>query len=172
MTTAATARAAGVTEPILYRHFPSKRALFHRLLEDVIQGMTQALQQLAEGARDPVDALRRICGGYPGLARRYEREFRVINRALAEAEDARTRALLREHYEAYESLLVRIIQAGQRQGLLRRDIPARLAAWHLIHTALGYLFTRPLGPAAHRDPAYETMLVEAALGGLLTGRTN
>ena len=27
-TTASLARAAGVTEPVLYRHFPSKRALF------------------------------------------------------------------------------------------------------------------------------------------------
>jgi len=170
MTTAAIAQAAGVTEPILYRHFPSKRVLFHRLLEEVMDGMTKALQGLVQGATDPVDALRRIARGYPELARRYEREFSIINRALAEAGDAKTRSLLRAHYEAYERLLVGVIRAGQAQGLLRRDIPARLAAWHLIHTALGYLFTRPLSPEAHRDPAYETLMAEAALGGLVARR--
>ncbi|MGZ6966617.1 MAG: helix-turn-helix domain-containing protein, partial [Acidimicrobiia bacterium] len=29
------AEAAGVTKPVLYQHFPSKRALFRELLDDV-----------------------------------------------------------------------------------------------------------------------------------------
>ena len=29
------AEAAGVTKPVLYQHFPSKRALYRELLEDV-----------------------------------------------------------------------------------------------------------------------------------------
>lgn len=108
-----------------------------------------------------------MCRGYPNLARRYRSEFLVINRALAEVEDSKTKRLLREHYEAYQDLVADVIRAGQKEGLLRRDIPARIGAWHLIHTALGYLFTRPLEAQVRRDPAYEASLAEAAVDGLL-----
>lgn len=41
------AEAAGVTKPVLYQHFPSKRALYTELLEDVGQRL---LEKLAEAA--------------------------------------------------------------------------------------------------------------------------
>lgn len=171
MTTAALAKGTGVTEPILYRHFHSKRTLLHALLKETTQKMTVAMQHLATGATDPIDALRRICLGYPALARRHKKEFLIINRALAEVGDARTRALLRAHYESYETLLAGIIRDGQNQGQLRTDISAQVGAWHVIHAALGYLFTQPLKSPAHCHAHYECSLAEAALGGLLKGET-
>jgi AcrR family transcriptional regulator len=41
------AEAAGVTKPVLYQHFPSKRALYTELLEDVGQRL---LEKLADAA--------------------------------------------------------------------------------------------------------------------------
>src|ERR1041384_2531455 len=41
------AEAAGVTKPVLYQHFPSKRALYSELLDDTGK---QLLQMLAESA--------------------------------------------------------------------------------------------------------------------------
>jgi AcrR family transcriptional regulator len=41
------AEAAGVTKPVLYQHFPSKRALYRELLEDVGQRLVAAIRDAA-----------------------------------------------------------------------------------------------------------------------------
>jgi AcrR family transcriptional regulator len=47
------AHAAGVTKPLLYQHFKSKRALFVELLDDVVARIIQALTAAAESAPGP-----------------------------------------------------------------------------------------------------------------------
>jgi TetR/AcrR family transcriptional regulator len=166
MTTARLARKAGVTEPILYRHFPSKRVMLRALLDEVTGRMMTAFRQLTEGETDPVAGLRRICLAYPELARSYQREFRIINQALLESNDARTRELLAAHYDAYRRFLQDLIEQGQRAGSLRRDIPAAAGAWHMIHSALGFLMTQEIrgkGSASMHVEAF----AHATLGGLL-----
>src|SRR4051794_26717797 len=44
------AEAAGVTKPVLYQHFPSKRALYRELLDDVDRQLTDRLVEATAGA--------------------------------------------------------------------------------------------------------------------------
>jgi TetR/AcrR family transcriptional regulator len=171
MTTAAIARQARISEPILYRHFPSKKILLSRLLEQVIRGMTETLRSLAEHEPDPVASLRKLCRTYPDLAQRYSQEFRIINRVLVEeSADPEVDKLLAAHYDGYKTILAEIIERGQRKNLIRKDIPAPVGAWHLIQSALGFLLTRHLNTDLTRFPDHQVQLAEAALAGLLPGR--
>ncbi len=166
MTTARVARKVGVSEPILYRHFSSKRAILRALLDEVIARMTTAFRELIEGETDPVAALRRICRAYPELSRRYGREFRIINQSLVEANDPKTREALAHHYDAYCSFLRELIERGQQAGALRRDISATTGAWHMIHSALGFLMTQELRLDAWSPKNLEE-LADATLSGLM-----
>jgi AcrR family transcriptional regulator len=166
MTTSRLAHKVGITEPILYRHFSSKRALLRALLDEVIARMTAAFYELIKDETDPVAALRRICRAYPELAQRYNREFRVINQALAGANDPATHKILARHYDAYRAFLQKLIESGQRAGVLRQDIPAAMGAWHIIHSALGFLMTQPIRRGAQSSKKFEH-LTEAAITGLL-----
>lgn len=166
MTTARVARRVGVTEPILYRHFASKRAILRSLLDEVIGRMMGAFNELVAGETDPKAALQRICRAYPELSRRYGREFRIINQSLVEANDSETREALARHYDAYRALLEGLIEKGQSVGSLRRDIPASVGAWHLIHSALGFLMTQEIRPGVSSSKDLET-LADAALVGLM-----
>src|SRR5215470_16005702 len=47
-TTAQIAREAGISEPILYRHFPSKRDLYFACLEDAWTGLRDSLLESME----------------------------------------------------------------------------------------------------------------------------
>ena len=47
------AHAAGVTKPLLYQHFKSKRALFLELLDDVVERLIEALTTAAQSAPGP-----------------------------------------------------------------------------------------------------------------------
>src|SRR5436305_15106341 len=90
MTTASVARMAGVAEPILYRHFSSKRVMLRALLDEVVTRMMAAFQELIQGEVDPIAALRKICLGYPLLSQRYREEFRIVNQTLVQVNDPTT----------------------------------------------------------------------------------
>jgi len=166
MTTARVARKVGVAEPILYRHFSSKHALLCALLDEIIARMMAAFRELIADETDPVAALRRICRAYPELSRRYRREFRVINQSLVETKDPATRKLLERHYDAYRAFFQELIEKGQRAGALRRDVPAAVGAWHMIHCALGYLMMQGVRHGALSSQDLEG-LSDATLAGLL-----
>jgi AcrR family transcriptional regulator len=167
MTTASVARTAGVAEPILYRHFSSKRVMLRALLDEVVTRMMAAFEELIQGEVDPVTALRKICLGYPVLSRRYREEFRIVNQTLVHVNDRTTRLLLVRHYESYHAFLQNLIERGQQNGTLRKDIPASVGAWHMIHSALGFLMTQNLrGEAQSRRDAQK--LAEATLSGLIS----
>lgn len=166
MTTARVARRVGVSEPILYRHFSSKRAILRSLLDEVIGRMMGAFHELVAGETDPTAALRRICRAYPELSKRYGREFRIINQTLVEDNDVETREALARHYDAYRALLQGLIERGQAAGTLRRDIPSSVGAWHMIHSALGFLMTQDIRRDA-RSAGDLDALADATLVGLL-----
>ena len=166
MTTARLARSIGVTEPILYRHFSSKRAILRALLNEISARMMAAFRELIGKETDPVAALRRICRAYPALSHRYKREFRVINQALTGANDPTTHKILALHYDTYRAFLQNLIERGQGTGALRRDIPAAMGAWHIIHSALGFLMTQPIRMKPKTSKDFEN-LTDATLSGLL-----
>jgi len=166
MTTSEVARQAGITEPILYRHFSSKRAMLRALLDEVIEQMMVSFRKLTEDELDPVAALHRICRAYPQMAEHYRREFRVINQTLAECSDPKIREALTRHYDAYRGFLQNLIEKGQRTGALRRDIPANIGAWHMIHAALGFLMAEGVRGNVRSAEDFEKF-ADATLGGLL-----
>src|SRR5439155_12755987 len=63
-TTAEIARAAGVTEPVLYRHFPSKTDLYLACLEDVWQGLRAAADEAVERTGEPRVAMKVVAEEY------------------------------------------------------------------------------------------------------------
>jgi len=166
MTTARVARRVGVAEPILYRHFSSKRDILRTLLDEVSARMLTEFRGMTEGETDPVKALHRICRAYPELSRRFSREFRVINQSVFEAGDPETRELLERHYEAYRAFIEELIKGGQRAGALRRDISAAAGAWHMIHCALGMLMMQEVRKDGYSSRELAA-LAEATLSGLL-----
>ena len=166
MTTARLAQKVGISEPILYRHFSSKRAILRAVLDEVIARMLTAFFELTRAETDPVAALRLVCHAYPKLARSFHREFSVINQALVAAHDPATRKILARHYAAYHGFLQTLIERGQQAGRLRRDIPAAAGAWHIIHSALGFLMTQTIRKRAESAQEFEH-LAEAALSGLM-----
>jgi AcrR family transcriptional regulator len=170
MTTAAVAKASGVAEPVIYQHFSSKKELLRVLLKRVVERVAGTLRVILADRSDPVKALSAYCRQYPRIAAENKREFRVINRALAELDDAWTRALLREHYGEYHRILAPLVREGQLRGQLRSDISPGVAAWHLINSALGYLLTKNLSDRSQQESQYESGLATAVLDGLMEAR--
>ena len=166
-TTEKIAAAAGVTEPVLYRHFDSKKTLFLEVLEEVRAATLDRWNAETAGLTDPLAKLHAIADMYLGSTRVHAVEFRIMHRALVETDDEEIVALLRSFYLDSEALLARIIAEGQQTGVFRRSLDPRIGAWELIRTALGYTLTLPLGIPLYQEPDYLPRAIDCLLHCLL-----
>src|SRR5438874_5441961 len=166
-TTKEIAEAAGVTEPVLYRHFESKKALFLEVLEEVRAATLKRWHAETARITDPLAKLHAIADMYLGTTREHALEFRIMHRTLIETDDSEIADFLRSFYLDSETLLAQIISAGQQAGVFRRSLDPRIGAWELIRTALGYTLTLPLGVPLYGEADYMPRAVECLLHCLL-----
>ncbi len=136
-TTAEIAREAGISEPILYRHFGSKRDLYLACLDEAWRSFrAEAEQAIAE---DRVGCL----GAIANLYMRGGRRLRMIDlwiQALTEAsEDKVIAAALRKQVREVRDFFAEVIRDGQAGGVLHADRDPEAEAW--IFLAAGLLAT-------------------------------
>ncbi len=145
-TTAAIADAAGVTEPILYRHFGSKQELFTAITREVSQRTLRHWHELIADIDDPAQQLRAIANQFTDHLHQLADAYRVLHNALTTSRDRKVLAVLREHYRQIEAFFARIISAGQKSGDFR-SMDVKIPCWQLISTGLGYaMVTLNLSP--------------------------
>jgi len=137
-TTAALARRCGVRENVLYRAWPSKKAMFLAAIDHVWQRSMQVWGRLvAESGARGADAARLILKyesthhGETGL-------YKVIFAGLTEAHDPHVAVALRRMYGSFHQFITGQVAA------IRRDLPAstsktnptdELRAWGVLGVA-------------------------------------
>lgn len=72
------AREAGVTKPLLYQHFKSKRALFLELLDDVVVRIIEAIRLAAQSAPGPRRQVEAVCEAYFSFMTHNESAIRLL----------------------------------------------------------------------------------------------
>ena len=166
-TTEKIARAAGVSEPVLYRHFENKKALFLEVLEEIRRATLGRWQAETADLTDPLAKLHAIVDLYLGATREHALELRVMHRTLIEVDDEEIAACLRSFYLDNEAVLAQVIVEGQQAGVFRRSLEPRVGAWELIRSALAYTLTQPLGIPLYQEPDYLPRAVDCLLHCLL-----
>jgi AcrR family transcriptional regulator len=166
-TTEKIATAAGVSEPVLYRHFDSKKALFLEVLAEVRAATIERWKSETANLTDPMAKLHAISELYLDTTLEHALEFGVMHRALLETGDEEVLAMIRGFYLESEELLANVIAEGQQTGVFRRPLDPRVGAWELIRTALGYTLTLRLGLPLYSEPDYLSKAIECMLHCLL-----
>ena len=147
-TTAEITREAGITEPILYRHFGSKRDLYLACLDEA----WRSFRELAESALadDPGGCLGAVSNAY--IAKRSK--VRIIDlwiQGLAEASaDPVIAKAVRAQIREVHAFFADVIRRGQEAGVIHPDRDAVAESW--LFVAGGLLAT-----------------IDHRLGGLLGG---
>jgi AcrR family transcriptional regulator len=132
-TTAEIARAAGVSEPILYRHFASKRDLYLAAL-DHVWGKARASWERALASTDNVrEALETMGRGHVTVRDCKFQMAELWVQALGEAaEDPELRKHLRRHMREVHDFIADVIRRGQEEGVLHPDRNADAEAWSFL----------------------------------------
>ena len=104
-TTSELAREAGVTEPIIYRHFKSKRELFVALIDETGEQTIERWESALARCDDPGDKLRLLIGANPMVESRGDRVYRVIVQAMTEIDDEEILDAITRHMKALHGFL-------------------------------------------------------------------
>jgi AcrR family transcriptional regulator len=140
-TTAEIARATGVTEPVLYRHFASKRELYLACLDAVWEQVRELWGKALDAEDDPANWLKAIGKAY--LEARAAARIVLVDlwiQALTEAaDDPEIRRALQEQVREVHTFVADVIRRAQKAGGIVRDRDPDAEAW--IFISLGLLST-------------------------------
>jgi AcrR family transcriptional regulator len=149
-TTADIARAGGVSEPILYRHFGCKRDLYFACFDEMWTRLREAVEQIVAAEPDPREWLFAVPKAIALLRGQGVHPNQLWIQALSEAgEDPEIRRYLRRHMREVHDFVAALYRRAQTEGAMPADRNPDAEAW--IGLGIGLLRS-----------------VQDRLGGLLT----
>jgi AcrR family transcriptional regulator len=166
-TTAEIAREAGVSEPILYRHFVSKRELYFACLEAAWDDLRERFESKVTelGEANAIAAL--------GITLFAMRKSSVVPpnlwmQAITEAgEDPEIRKYLRRHARELHGFIADVIRRGQAAGGVAEDRDPEAEAWIFVAGSLLVSVGDRLGGVVDHE---QLLRVARARHKWLTGR--
>ena len=137
ITTAAIAGRMHLTQGALFRHFPSKEALWTAVMEWVAERLMQRIERAVAEAPGPLAALRSMFLAHAGFVVEHpgvpRMMFGELQRAEASAPKRMAQTLIRRYGERVRALL----EAGQAAGEVAADIDLDAATTLFIGTIQG-----------------------------------
>lgn len=155
--TADLAKAAGISEPALYRHFAGKKELFVATIRATGPRLLKIWEEISVEYDDPLEALWAIGVYYYDHLESHSTNMKLQFRALSEADDTDIRGALRENFEAFVSFVTDTLEEGKRRGIVRREVDARMVAWQFIGIGMTLDMMHMLGFKDEMDRARADM---------------
>ena len=130
--TADLAKAAGISEPALYRHFAGKKELFLETIRSTRPRLLDIWEEISVDYEDPIDTLRAIGAYYYDHLESHAANMKLQWRALSEADDPEIREALRANFESFVGFVADTLEEGKARGLVKPDLDSRMFAWHFL----------------------------------------
>lgn len=129
-TTAEIARAAGVTEPILYRHFAGKRELFLACVDEIWRRLREAVEEEIAAEPDPAGWVLAVPRGIASLRARGLAPTQLWLHALGEAShDDVIRRHFRRHLREVHDHVADVLRRAQAAGGVAASRDVEAEAW-------------------------------------------
>jgi len=119
ITTAALARAVGVSEAALYRHFPSKGRMFESLIEFIEESLFTRINAILAEQPDAAGRAGEILRFTLAFAERNPGLARILYGDVIVGESEKLRSRVAQIYERLETQLRQVLREGEFAGLLR-----------------------------------------------------
>ncbi len=125
------ARASGITEPILYKHFGSKKKLYLAVLNQLGDQFLERLRGLVErrAAKDVFDSLNSFLLDYRNAAMADHDNIHLLLSATLESNDPDVAQITQAHNRVMYALVHGLLEQAQSQGLVSRQLDLSAATW-------------------------------------------
>lgn len=128
VTTQDMADAMGLTQGAIFRHFPSKDAIWLAAMGWIRERLMGVLGAAAEGADDPLDALERMFYAHVNFITKHPAIPRMVFSGQALHDNPKLKTLVREILSGYESRLAALLSEAREMELVRADLDEQSAA--------------------------------------------
>jgi len=149
--TADVAKAAGVSEPALYRYFSGKKELFLATLRSTAPRLLEIWQAIAYDVEDPLETLWSIGVHYYDHLQSHSGNMKLQFQAVSEVDEPEIRQALHDNFAAFVDFVADTLDEGKRRGIVRCDIDSRLVAWQFLGIGLTLDLMHLLGFSSELD---------------------
>ena len=120
---------AGISEAMVYKHFPSKKVIFLKILQHMSGRIIKFWEEEAEKQQDPLTALRNMGLAYYKRMKRHPDELKVQFQAISEVDDKDIAKQLRREHMSYIGYIDSVLKKGVQQGTIKKDLDTGLIAF-------------------------------------------
>jgi len=128
ITTAALAKAVGVSEAALYRHFPSKAKMFEALIEFIEESVFGLINRILEDEKAMLARCQKILTVALGFADKNPGITRLLTGDILLGETERLRKRIDKFYERLETQLKQVLREGEANKELKPVSPVQAQA--------------------------------------------
>lgn len=161
ITTGDIAGELGFTQGAVFRHFPSKDAIWLAVLEWVDAELIAALERAAQEGRTPVDGLERVFMAHIRFVMAWPGVPRILFHDLQRPDDTPLKQRVRQLLGRYRQILARLFDAAARQGQVGGGLDTHAAATLFIGTIQGLVMQSMLAasPSGVEDEARRVLVL-------------
>ncbi len=116
ITTAGLAKAVGVSEAALYRHFPSKAKMFEGLIEFIEESIFGLITRILQDEKSASGRCEKILALVLGFAQKNPGISRLMTGDVLTGETERLRKRIDKFYERLETQLKQVLREGEAAG--------------------------------------------------------
>ena len=139
VTTQDMARAVGVTQGAIFRHFPTKDMIWLAVVHWVRGRLMGALDMAAGQGKDPLDALEKMFFAHLGFVERMPALPKLIFTDHLLKKNPKIKELVRSILAEYETKVTTLIAQAKTQQLVRPDLDVQAAAAAFVGLIQGLL---------------------------------
>lgn len=137
ITTAAIAKHMNLTQGALFRHFPTKDAIWQAVMEWVAERLLERIDCAAQGIDSPLAAMQAIFMSHVEFVAEHPGVPRMMFGELQRAEQTAPKRIVQALIRRYGERLYRLIEAGKACGELSAALDTEAATTLFIGTIQG-----------------------------------
>ncbi len=153
------ARESEVTEPMLYKHFGSKKGLFLAVMGEFNARFLDMLRErIAHRAEvDVLDALAHVIDDYRAAIKADPETQRIHFQAVTESRDPEIARCVGKHNHAVYEIIRQLVERARQEGYLDPTISLDAATWGYMSMILAMQYSLMLNTSAEVAQAQEEM---------------
>lgn len=168
ITTAAIAQRMGLTQGALFRHFPTKDAIWRAAIDWVAERLMARVDRAARAASSPGSALEAVFAAHAAFVAEHPGVPRLLFGELQRRGDSQTRRMVQALLGRYRERICALLDEARARGEFAADLEREAAATLFVGTIQGLVVQAMVAgdmQAVVRDAPAAYAMLRRAFGG-------